>query len=200
MPTNRSDNSCANFDNGLIAIFSGVFSGVITNDLWIFNTLTLTWSLSHATNAPLPMYAYCAVTLPDGNILYIGGYSHINSILVYTSMNNLPLYNTTSNTWENMSILGPLPPFRADFPAVLSMVFNKSLNVLSIKRIIIFGGRSFGTTFGDLWIVNTTKFWWSYGNISNPIVDLTLAGHTATLVDNYMFVSFGKSFNYPYAI
>ncbi|RIB23253.1 hypothetical protein C2G38_884796 [Gigaspora rosea] len=185
VPTKRYYISCANFDNGSIAIFSGTpSSGTMTNDLWIFNTLTLTWSLSNATNAPLPMSGYCAVTLPDGNILYIGGASVINSTLAYMPMNNLPLYNTKSDTWTNMSISGPTPAPRLHFSAVLT----------SDGRIIIFGGYGNLTALGDLWILDTTLFqWqWSSGNISNPIVNLTLHGHTATLADNYMFLSFGQ--------
>ncbi|RIB14722.1 hypothetical protein C2G38_2039956 [Gigaspora rosea] len=103
VPTNKSYISCANLDNGLIAIFSGF--GTI-NDLWIFNTLTLTWSLSNATDAPLPMYDYCAVTLPDGNILYIGGDN---------SAGYMPM---------NKSISGPTPSPRGYFSAVLSMLFS----------------------------------------------------------------------------
>ncbi|RIB23248.1 hypothetical protein C2G38_2139843 [Gigaspora rosea] len=102
VPTDRIDISCANFDNGLIAIFSGVSSSnsiPFPNDLWIFNTLTLTWSLSSATNAPLNLFSYCAVTLPDGNILYIGGIGYYSN---YMPMNNLPLYNTKYDTWTNL--------------------------------------------------------------------------------------------------
>ncbi|RIB29119.1 hypothetical protein C2G38_2027987 [Gigaspora rosea] len=120
VPTNRYEISCANFDNGLIAIFSGFFNTTYSiNDLWIFNTLTLTWSFSNATNAPFPMSGYCAVTLPDGNILYIGGHSF--NLSNFIPMNNLPLYNTTSNTWTSKIILGPLPSPRNYFSAVLSV-------------------------------------------------------------------------------
>ncbi|RIB14717.1 hypothetical protein C2G38_1633242 [Gigaspora rosea] len=146
VPTNRYDISCANFDNGWIAIFSG--NGLnITNDLWIFNTLTLTWNLSNATNAPLPMYGYCAVTLRNGNILYIGGNSYINSTtLAYMPMNNLPLYNTKSDTWANLSISVPIPSPRKFFSAVLTS---------NGRRIIIFGGLSNGAVLGDLWILTS---------------------------------------------
>ncbi|RIB23263.1 hypothetical protein C2G38_2139851 [Gigaspora rosea] len=138
------------------------------------------WSLSNATNAPLPMYGYCAITLPDGNILYIGGIRYsFNS--TYMPMNNLPLYNTISDTWTNMSISGPSPSPREHFSTVLT----------SDGRIIIFGGSTIGITFGDLWILDITMFQWSIGKILNPIVNLTLYAHTATLVDNYMFVAFG---------
>ncbi|RIB11874.1 hypothetical protein C2G38_2202283 [Gigaspora rosea] len=164
VPTNRNYTSCANFNNRSIAIFSGYSS---INDFWIFNTLTQSWSLGNTTNAPPSRCAYYAITLPDENILYIGGVSGIN-ITVYMPMNNF-----TS---------GPTPPVRDSFSAVLT----------SDERIIIFGGSYETTNLGDLWILDITKFQWSIGNILNPITNLTLQGHTATLVDNYMFVSFGE--------
>ncbi|KAF0485811.1 galactose oxidase [Gigaspora margarita] len=185
VPSDRFLISCAKFDNGLIAIFRGLGgNGLnITNDLWIFNTLTLTWSSSNAPNAPLPIFGYSSVTLPDGNILYIGGYSKVK-IFDYMPMNNLPLYNTKTVIWVNMSISGPIPPARSEFSAVLT----------SDGRIIVFGGVNRIGELGDLWILYITMFQWqSSGNISNPIVKLTLYRHTATLVDNYMFVSFGKT-------
>ncbi|CAG8615933.1 17055_t:CDS:2 [Cetraspora pellucida] len=162
VPTNRYSISCAGFNNGSIAIFSGYN---ITNDLWIFNTLRLTWSLSNATNAPLSRYSYQAITLPDDNILYIGGFSNITNS--YMPMNN----NTSGST----------PPSRNSFSAILT----------PDGRIVIFGGHNSNTTFGDLWILDTTIYQWSVGSILNPIVDLTLREHTATLVNNYMFVGFG---------
>ncbi|RIB14715.1 hypothetical protein C2G38_2194233 [Gigaspora rosea] len=191
VPTTKFFISCANFDNGLIAIFSGEFNTtIITNELWVFNTLTLTWSLSNATNAPLPMYGYRAVTLPDGNILYIGGRSVARNSAAMP-MNNLLLYNTTTDTWTNKNMSGPTPSPRDDFSAVLT----------SDGRIIIFGGETVNNALGDLWILDTTLFqWqWSSGNISNPIVNLTLSGHTETLVDNYMFISFGIFGNYSFS-
>ncbi|RIB29123.1 hypothetical protein C2G38_1250650 [Gigaspora rosea] len=108
------------------------------------------------------------------------------------AMSQLSLYNTTSNTWTYVTTLGIPPSSRASFSAVLT----------SDGRIIIFGGFD-GTNHGDLWILNTSiskgTFQWSKGNISNPIEDLALAGHTATLVDNYMLVSFGQFGNLSYS-
>ncbi|CAG8585544.1 5651_t:CDS:2, partial [Scutellospora calospora] len=69
-PIYRKDISCAKFNNGFIAIFSGFINiTYTTNDLWIFNTLTLSWSLSNATNAPPSRFGYCAITLPDANLV-----------------------------------------------------------------------------------------------------------------------------------
>ncbi|CAG8684581.1 25152_t:CDS:2, partial [Cetraspora pellucida] len=177
-PTYRSSISCVEFNNGLIAIFSGYNAVKIPNDFWVFNTFTLTWSLSNATNAPSSRYSYRAIILPDKNILYISGKYSANA---YVPMDNLPLYNTKSDTWTNMSLSGPTPPAREYPSAVLT----------PDKRIIIFGGYNNGTTLSDLWILDVTSYQWSIGNILNPIVDLALYRHTATLVDNYMIIAFG---------
>ncbi|KAF0538635.1 galactose oxidase [Gigaspora margarita] len=165
VPTNRYAISCANFDNGLITIFSGMFNSSSINDLWIFNTLTLTWSLSNVPNAPSPMFGYSSLLLIDCSV-----------------------YNTKSDTWTNMSISGPTPSVRRSFSTVLT----------SDGRTIIFGGYN-TEIFGDLWILDITIFQWSMGKILNPIVNLTLGGHTAALVDNYMFVSFGRFDNFNYS-
>ncbi|RIB16173.1 hypothetical protein C2G38_2091605, partial [Gigaspora rosea] len=192
VPKYRQDISCAKFSSGLIAIFSGL-SGDGINDLWIFDTLALSWSLSHAVNAPPQRFGYCAITLPDENILYIGGASGVYSSNIssyqYISMNILPLYNTKSHMWTNMSISGQIPPTRTFFSAILT----------PDRRIIIFGGCTkgggplgdLGGPLGDLWILDTVVFQWSIGNISNSIEGLLLCGHTAALVEIYMIVAFG---------
>ncbi|CAG8550108.1 22617_t:CDS:2 [Cetraspora pellucida] len=179
VPTDRDEISCAKFNNGLIAIFSGYnYTPIaITNELWIFNTLTSTWNLSNAINAPSSRRGYCAITLPDDNILYIGGVNLTASM----PMDNLPLYNTKTNTWTIMNTYGPIPPSRRHFSAVLT----------PDGRIIIFGG-SQSFTYGDLWILDIITYQWSVGNILNPIANLSLTRHTATLVDNYMLVAFEK--------
>ncbi|CAG8803733.1 21481_t:CDS:2, partial [Gigaspora margarita] len=92
---NRYDCSCAKFNNELVAIFSGYIMSNPNkvNDLWIFNTLTLTWSLSNATNAPLPRQGYCAITLPDDNILY---YILVDPILLLIFL-LMPMDNSIGN-------------------------------------------------------------------------------------------------------
>ncbi|KAF0494221.1 galactose oxidase [Gigaspora margarita] len=130
-PTGRSQISCAKFGNGSIAIFAGYFNYVndSKNDLWIFDSLALTWSLKNASNAPPDIWAYRAITLPDDAILYIG----------VPFM--LPLYDSTTNTWKNLNTTGPTPPSRHYFSAVLT----------SDKRIKIFGGSSDNSSIlGDL--------------------------------------------------
>ncbi|RIB25163.1 hypothetical protein C2G38_2278112 [Gigaspora rosea] len=186
-PGYRQDISCANFNSGLIAIFSGLSNPVPINDLWIFNTLTLSWNLSNAVNPPPQRFGYCAITLPDENILYLGGikFNDLYDDSSYMPMNILPLYNTTSHMWKNMNISGPIPSARTYFSAILT----------PDRRVIIFGGCTKGVPRGDLWILDTVVFQWSIGKILNSIEGLVLCGHTATLVEIYMIVAFGSFLN-----
>ncbi|CAG8625516.1 21793_t:CDS:2, partial [Cetraspora pellucida] len=101
VPTDRDQISCAKFNNGLIAIFSGYNYTPIasTNELWIFNTLTLTWNLSSAINAPSSRIYYCAITLPDDNILYLGG-TNLTDFSLFMPMNNVNVeINIIDQTW-----------------------------------------------------------------------------------------------------
>ncbi|KAF0555789.1 galactose oxidase [Gigaspora margarita] len=178
-PTGRVSFSCAKFSNGSIAIFAGFVNNANDreNDLWIFDSLALTWSLNNAPNAPADFWGYCAITLPDNTILYIGG----NFFGINLPLNSLPLFDSTSNTWKNLNTTGPTPLGRHDFSAVLT----------SGKRIIIFGGYGDTSSLGDLWILDIATYQWSAGTILNPN-GLILNGHTANLVDNYMIVAFDK--------
>ncbi|CAG8807748.1 4256_t:CDS:2, partial [Gigaspora margarita] len=150
-------------------------SGRNNNYLFIFSEST--WSLSNASNAPPTIWSYCAITLLDETILYIGGmfYDVSNDTDTLLPLNSLPLYDSTSDTWKSLDTYDPTPPSRRAFSAVLT----------SDKRIIIFGGLDENfSALGDLWILDIATKQWSTVNISNPN-GLTLSSHTATLVDNY---------------
>ncbi|CAG8827157.1 40358_t:CDS:2, partial [Gigaspora margarita] len=145
-------------------------SGGNNNDLFIFGgyefeSFTIKYDINnkHWTNIT-NIYSYCAISLPDETILYIGGIVYNdNGTDTLMPLNSLPLYDTASNTWKT-----------------------------SDKRIIIFGGQNdFPSVFGDLWILDIATNKWSVGKISNPN-GLTLYSHTATLVDNYVIVAFGS--------
>ncbi|KAF0469267.1 galactose oxidase [Gigaspora margarita] len=190
-PVDRYYISCASFGKGLIAIFSGAYvTGNDNNDLWLFNTLSLSWIKSNATTAPAARSGYCAITLPDDNILYIGG-SYNFSITSLIPMNILPLYNTKNDSWSNITTSGQTPPSRRFSSAVLT----------PNKRILMFGGVNDASLsyYNDLWILDISTYQWSTGNITNPSLGPSnLYDHTATVVGNYMFVCFGtNSQNYP---
>ncbi|CAG8811783.1 6301_t:CDS:2, partial [Gigaspora margarita] len=154
-------------NNDLIFVFGGAFD---------YNSFTYKYDISKQqwTDVRNDFWGYCAITLPDNTILYIGG--------TFFGI-NLPLNSNTT---------GPTPPGRHDFSAVLT----------SDKRIIIFGGYGDTSSLGDLWILDITTYQWSAGTILNPN-GLILNGHTANLVDNYMIVAFGAygwNFNFSSTI
>ncbi|CAG8640932.1 42726_t:CDS:2 [Gigaspora margarita] len=163
-PTYRQDISCAKFSSGLIAIFSGLSVDGI-NDLWIFDTLALSWSLINAVNAPPQRFGYCAITLPDENILYIGGVSGV--------------YSSSISSYTPMNIVAP------DRRIIIFGGCTKGGGPLG----------DLGGARGDLWILDTVVFQWSIGKILNPIEGLVLCGHTAVLVEIYMIVAFGSFMN-----
>ena len=53
--------------------FRGTTIDSFGDDLDIFDTNQLTWSLGNRLNIPPPMGASAAISLPDGRIIYIGG-------------------------------------------------------------------------------------------------------------------------------
>ncbi|CAG8451379.1 21078_t:CDS:2 [Cetraspora pellucida] len=185
-PINRYGISCAKFNDSLIAIFGGAAingSDNLFNDLWTFDISTSLWNLKNAQNPPSPRVGYCAVTLPDQSILYIGGQTSD----LFAPMDTLPLYNTKSDTWINMAVSGPAPPGRRDFSAVLT----------NDNRIIIYGGMMDELyVSGDAWTlyIENSQWSWTKGNITNSSEDSIIYsyGHTATLVNNYMFINFGN--------
>jgi len=58
--------------NGLIYMFGGSASGVYVNDMFILDTIYLSWKKANSINAPSNRDGYGAVFLPNKNILYIG--------------------------------------------------------------------------------------------------------------------------------
>ncbi|KAF0400042.1 galactose oxidase [Gigaspora margarita] len=188
-PSNRSYNSCAKF-NGSMIIMSGqyIHNDDVLNDAWLFNTVKSSWRLSqNRENVNLIRFGYQAISFIDAGtiILYIGG-SNTTDPYTYVPMDQLLLYNTNTDEWTTVKTSGTTPPGRIDFSAVLT----------TDRRVIIFGGSDNTTHFGDLWILNIETFQWSIGNITNPISDLQVSSHTATLIDNYMLVAFGQFSNF----
>ncbi|CAG8754896.1 5979_t:CDS:2, partial [Ambispora leptoticha] len=171
-PINRFGISCAKINNNLIAIFGGSAinsSNILFNDLWTFDISTLSWNLINAKNPPSPRMGYCAVTLPDQSILYIGGQTSDP----FAPMDKLPLYNTKSDTWINMAVSGPTPPGRRDFSAVLT----------HDNRVIIYGGimdKSYVS--GDAWTlyIENSQWSWTKANITNLSEDFEIYSYRHT--------------------
>ncbi|KAF0555255.1 galactose oxidase [Gigaspora margarita] len=69
---NREDISCTNFNNGLVAIFSGMSSSsTIPNDRLIFKYININMEFKQCSKCTSTRFGYCAITLPDEKIFYI---------------------------------------------------------------------------------------------------------------------------------
>ena len=59
--------------NGLTYLYGGAtYDGTYTNDMFILDTINLSWKKANSINAPSPRVDYGAVLLPDKSIMYIG--------------------------------------------------------------------------------------------------------------------------------
>ncbi|GES94596.1 hypothetical protein GLOIN_2v1532917 [Rhizophagus clarus] len=129
------------------------------------------------TNAPLPRVEYTATLLSNGIIVFIGGRELYLNILRDVDINQLALYDTKVDKWSFMTAQGV------------------SLENPPDERIIIFGGNK-GTESVKHQLVEliTTinPYEWSIPKIPEINLPSTTFFHSATLVDNYMFISFGN--------
>ncbi|PKY48714.1 hypothetical protein RhiirA4_544791 [Rhizophagus irregularis] len=172
--------------------FSDKFTGnpnnsTTLNDMNIFDINSLTWSKGSTINAPLPRTDFTVTLLTNGIIVFIGG-RETNAFLD-VDINQLVLYDTTIDKWSSMTARGVILENRHAHSAVLT----------PDERIIIFGGCKCmnGPILNQLAVLNTKTYpyEWSIPQVSAlnsapPPIQL----HTATLIENYMFINFGRNY------
>jgi N-acetylneuraminic acid mutarotase len=73
-PTGKLGLSLAADDNGLIYLFGGNVAIPVNyvNDMFILDSINLSWKKASLINAPTPRIQYGAVFLPNKNIIYVG--------------------------------------------------------------------------------------------------------------------------------
>ncbi|CAB4489289.1 galactose oxidase [Rhizophagus irregularis] len=193
-PTRRREiNGVINKETGKFYFFGGMERitdqyYVFYNDMFIFDTISLTWSKGSTINAPLPRIDYTATLLPNGIIVFIGGRTNASvgaASDVY--INQLDLYDTKADKWSIMITRGVTLENRSFHSAVLT----------PDERIIIFGGKVNYTepVLNQLAVLDTktTPYEWTIPQV--PAINnkpLTTSAHSATLVENYMFINFGE--------
>ncbi|CAG8515801.1 3642_t:CDS:2 [Funneliformis mosseae] len=163
-PQRRVASSVVCDENARMYIFGGTNGDGYQNDFDILDTDQLTWSLGSRVNIPPPMDLATANLLSNGKIVYLGGYS--NGQLIDMSK----------------FMMGTPPRGRAWHSAILTQD----------GRIIVYGGVPVSPD-DQLSVLDTTvlPFKWSIPEISFTPSSAPYRGHTATLVGNYMIVSFG---------
>ncbi|CAG8462313.1 23275_t:CDS:2 [Gigaspora margarita] len=189
---------CSGEFNDMIYVFGGKNNEIVLEGITVYqyNLIKKQWINNIKAKRIDPSnrsYNSCA-KFNGSMIIMSGQYIHNDDVL-----NDAWLFNTVKSSWrlsqnrENVNLI------RFGYQAI--SFIDAGTIILYIggttdRRVIIFGGSDNTTHFGDLWILNIETFQWSIGNITNPISDLQVSGHTATLIDNYMLVAFGQFSNF----
>ncbi|CAG8743879.1 2003_t:CDS:2, partial [Gigaspora margarita] len=166
-PPNVATRGVCDFKTGKMYLFAGnlyMFAG----DMYILDTKTLTWG---GSGAPIPYrFDYTLTLLPNGNIVLIGGVDASGMANMFT----ITLYNVNNNTWSSTNATA------------------------EGGRIIVYGGYTNRGTLipvsDDLVVLDTDGpiFIWSKANVST-LSPPSRCYHSATLVDHYMIVAFGRN-------
>ncbi|CAG8680094.1 22443_t:CDS:2, partial [Gigaspora margarita] len=181
---------------GNIYIYSGFSGNNGTNTtLEYYNYLDIldttngwNWNKGSITNFPTKRDAYTAILIPGDIIVYLGGYCPD------CNLTTISLYDTKSNTWEQMNPTGNTPAPRGH---------ATSVTCLDGTGIIVYGGCQITATYQfirsspDMLILNISQkpYKWIIPKISGGehIPPSSLCFHTSTVVGNYMIVAYGFS-------
>ncbi|CAB4376493.1 unnamed protein product [Rhizophagus irregularis] len=181
-------NGVINNKTGKFYVFGG-FSGknnTALGDMNIFDTISSTWLKGSTKGSPPSLIGYTATLLSNRTIVFIGGKElYLNKL---RDINQLALYDTEVDQWTSMIARGITLENRYSHSAVLT----------PDERIIIFGGNTNDLTIpvlNQLAVLDTkvNPYEWSVPTPAPPS-SLTISLHSATLVGNYMFVNFGKTY------
>ncbi|PKY19477.1 hypothetical protein RhiirB3_432542 [Rhizophagus irregularis] len=165
----RSLSVVVDYDRKMYLFGGWLINNEYTNDMFILDTINLSWS---SLNATVPMVNYGATLLPNKNIIYIG----------------MVMSFTCTDKWSIKKTSGPsIPSKRYGLSVVLG---------LDGKQVIIFGGKE--NTIIDpkksLYNLNINTFEWSIPNVSGGI-SKSRYYHKAHVIGKYMVISFGMGYN-----
>ncbi|GBC05714.1 hypothetical protein RclHR1_00640002 [Rhizophagus clarus] len=174
-------------DNGLIYLFGGSSDSndsTNTSDMFILNSINLSWKNGSSINAPSPRGEYGAVFLPaNKNIIYMGGRSGNNKVF---PLDVVYLYDTVNNIWTTRTTSGLIPSDRFAFSSILG---------LDEQRIIIFGGRNITNLHSEaLYVLDLNNYNWYIPYFPEQSLNAR-ASHKAVLIDKYMVITFGIGYN-----
>ncbi|CAG8574550.1 23658_t:CDS:2, partial [Racocetra persica] len=181
LPVSRQQFQAVNDTNG----FRSTGPSTALNDIFILDTLSLTWTQGSSVDAPTARSDFSATLLNNGLILYIGGGDNIN-------MAEIPTFNTNSGAWSKMVATGDTIDPRSGHTAVLS----------PHGHVIIYGGTKNNSALDQsqqLASLDTTvnPYKWSkksfngVSGTSNNVYDLNIKNTQLYLLDtrNYMWVT-----------
>ncbi|CAG8469914.1 13411_t:CDS:2 [Acaulospora colombiana] len=165
---------------------TGILTNEGFNDIFVFDSVALSWTQGSSVNAPPPISNAASVMLNDGRILFIGGRVKSKNTWVDASMSQIPTYDTKLARWSTMTTGGATIIPRSDHTAVITPG----------GQILIFGGVMSifkQTPVPPLVVLDTTTkpFNYTIPQVKIP-PNALVTNHTAIIYQNYMFVIFGS--------
>ncbi|CAG8457798.1 22586_t:CDS:2 [Dentiscutata erythropus] len=151
------------------------------NDFIILDSTNLSWISidSFSFNIPTKRASHTATLIENGIIVFIGGYEVINGTIVQdVDINQIWTYEIKSGTWKCQYAVGDKHP----------------MEISSSMAVVILMDQDPHQTLLYL-MSKTIPFQWSAPSIPPDNAPPSLAYHTATIFENYMFIFFGNITN-----
>ncbi len=211
---------CTIDEDDRVWLFGGSDSSTayqLWNDLWSFDTRTITWRVDRDADAstlsgsmssfdtysiynyPTQRDAASMVDRRDGTFIMYGGRNKFQ----YTVFDDVWIFNKTSSLWKyvhgNGTQASPVyGQYRGDGSKLGSRQAYGAETGLSAKgNLIIFGGNDFGTvTFNDIWIIPQDQCAMNLHNC-DPNATCATTSWTYTCTCNEGYVGDGKTCTVP---
>ncbi|CAG8777313.1 23059_t:CDS:2 [Gigaspora margarita] len=175
IPLSRQQFQAVNDTNGKIYMFGGFkypnpSFDVIFNDIYILDTLILTWIQGSNVNAPTPRVDFTATLLNNGFILYLGGIAGVvGTNTIY--MSEFATGDTLNSRYSHTAVLSP------------------------DGHVIIYGGVIIGSTDQSQVLASldstVNPYKWSIKPIIGNNLPPSLAFHSSNIVGSFMILTFG---------
>jgi len=154
--------------NGLILMFGGGGPGFYSDETWVLNLKTETWTQLYPDIRPSPRAGSKMVfNACKGVMVLFGGINSSNGITYY---NDTWTFNTSANTWNKLSISDSEAPPGQNFSPP-AMTFDPCLG-----KVVLFDNNDIPKISNDVWTLNSDLTKWNRLEIVYPRPNL---GHSA---------------------
>ncbi|CAG7882077.1 unnamed protein product, partial [Brassica rapa] len=160
------------WDNKLLSIGGHTKNPSESMQVKIFDTRTCTWSMLKTYGKPPSSRGGQSVTIVGKTLVIFGGQDAKRSLL-----NDLHVLDLETMTWDELDSIGASPSPRSDHVAA----------VHAERYLLIFGGGSHATCFGDLHVLDLQTMEWSrpaqQGEAPTP-----RSGHAGVIIGENWFI------------
>ncbi|CAN6347935.1 unnamed protein product [Urochloa humidicola] len=140
-----------------------------------FDPQTSTWSTLRTYGSPPSSRGGQSVTLVGDTLVVFGGEGQGRSLL-----NDLHILDLETMTWDEFEATGTPPSPRSEHAAAC----------FAERYLLIFGGGSHSTCFGDLHLLDTQTMEWSRPQ-QQGVIPEPRAGHAGVTIGEYWFITGG---------